>query len=268
MAPTQLGNFLGQGAFGKVYKAKQNGRDIAVKEIDLGFATELDLDCIVKEINILNNLRHGNIVQYLGAALMDYKTKIHIYMELCDGGDLEARIRKQRPTHFAESKIVPWMCGIARGIEYLHDRQCIHRDIKPPNILLSGETVKIGDFGRGKFFETMQGIYASKGGDLRYMSPEYFTNSKFGTKGDMWSVGCTFYELTVLKPAFQRYQSIMQYKNGKFSLDDIPSIYSDSLRSLINELLLVNPNGRPTASEVIERLTTESSSSESSCVLL
>lgn len=257
MAPIQLGNFLGQGVFGKVYKAKQNGKDIAVKEIDLGF-TELDRDCLVKEISILNNLKHPNIVQYLGAALMEDKAKIHIYMELCDGGDFEARIRKQRPTHFAESKIVPWMCGIARGIEYLHDKQCIHRDIKPANILLSGETVKIGDFGRGKFFETMQGLYASKGGDVRYMPLEYFTGGKFGTKGDMWSVGCTFYELTVLKLAFQGEQSIRQYKNVKFSLDDIPSIYSDGLRSLINELLLVNPNGRPTASAVIGRLTTES----------
>lgn len=258
MAPIQLGNFLGQGAFGKVYEAKHNERDIAVKEIDLGFATQLDLHSIVKEIIILKNLQHRHIVQYLGGALMEDKAKIHIYMELCDGGDLAARIRKQRPTHFAESKIVPWMCGIASGIEYLHDKQCIHRDIKPPNILLSGETIKIADFGRGKFFETMQGLYSSKGGELNYMSPEYMADSEFGTKGDMWSVGCTFYELTVLKRAFKRHQNILQYKNGEFSLDDIPSIYSDGLRSLINELLLVNPNRRPTASDVIGRLTTES----------
>lgn len=254
MAPVVIGALLGKGFFGKVYKGTANGKVIAVKEIDLGFNTDINVNDVDKEIEILDQLSHPNIVQFLGSMLVKHETKLHIYMEICEGGDLGKKIRNQEPVHFEEWEITPWMRDIATGIEYLHSKEFIHRDIKPTNILLSGNTAKIADFGCGKFFQELQSYYTNNGGDRNYMPPEYFMKGKFGRSGDMWSVGCTFYELTVLKRAFKETNEILQRRKRQFSLSLIPSKYSKDLRILIRTLLQSKPEKRPTASGVIEWL--------------
>lgn len=201
-------DLLGQGGFGKVYKARDVNLDLVVA-LKRYTGNLPDKYSLFEEIKRVIRFNHPNLVRYYDAFEIDDGTqfgdKIQIgVMEYVNGGDL-SNFLKSRPT---QEKIKEVFIQIMEGLDYLHTRKVIHRDLKPENILMErlpdGEWMpKIADFGISKVIEQTEGSQASTImiGSVEYMAPEQFSMEKFGRRGqlhtnlDLWSLGILIYEI-------------------------------------------------------------------------
>ncbi|XP_042358470.1 STE20-like serine/threonine-protein kinase isoform X2 [Plectropomus leopardus] len=194
---------LGDGAFGKVYKAqnKQNGTLAAAKVIDT--KTEDELEDYMVEIDILASCNHHHIVKLLDAFY--FEGKLWILIEFCAGGAVDAiMLELERPLTEPQIRVV---CRqTLEALSYLHESKIIHRDLKAGNILLSldGE-VKLADFGvSAKNTKTLQ-RRDSFIGTPYWMAPEVVMcetskDRPYDYKADIWSLGVTLIELAQVEP--------------------------------------------------------------------
>ncbi|XP_067466413.1 STE20-like serine/threonine-protein kinase isoform X2 [Thunnus thynnus] len=194
---------LGDGAFGKVYKAqnKQNGTLAAAKVIDT--KTEDELEDYMVEIDILASCNHHHIVKLLDAFY--FEGKLWILIEFCAGGAVDAiMLELERPLTEPQIRVV---CKqTLDALIYLHENKVIHRDLKAGNILLSLEgDVKLADFGvSAKNTKTLQ-RRDSFIGTPYWMAPEVVMcetskDRPYDYKADIWSLGVTLIELAQIEP--------------------------------------------------------------------
>uniref|UniRef100_A0A8C5CNK6 non-specific serine/threonine protein kinase n=1 Tax=Gadus morhua TaxID=8049 RepID=A0A8C5CNK6_GADMO len=194
---------LGDGAFGKVYKAqnKQTGVLAAAKVIDT--KTEEELEDYMVEIEILASCDHHNIVKLLDAFY--YDSKLWILIEFCGGGAVDAvMLELERPLTEPQIRVV---CRqTLQALLYLHNNKIIHRDLKAGNILLSiNGDVKLADFGvSAKNTKTLQ-RRDSFIGTPYWMAPEVVMcetskDRPYDYKADIWSLGVTLIELAQVEP--------------------------------------------------------------------
>ncbi|XP_026059387.1 serine/threonine-protein kinase 10-like [Carassius auratus] len=194
---------LGDGAFGKVFKAqnKQTGIFAAAKVIDT--KTEDELEDYMVEIDILASCDHHNIVKLLDAFY--YESKLWILIEFCAGGAIDAvMLELERPLTEPQIRVV---CKqTLDALQYLHDNKVIHRDLKAGNILLTLDgDVKLADFGvSAKNTKTIQ-RRDSFIGTPYWMAPEVVMcetskDRPYDYKADIWSLGITLIELAQIEP--------------------------------------------------------------------
>ncbi|XP_041124519.1 STE20-like serine/threonine-protein kinase isoform X4 [Polyodon spathula] len=194
---------LGDGAFGKVYKAqnKQTGTLAAAKVIDT--KTEEELEDYMIEIDILASCDHQHIVKLLDAFY--YESKLWILIEFCAGGAVDAvMLELERPLTEPQIRVV---CKqTLEALCYLHDIKVIHRDLKAGNILLSIDgDIKLADFGvSAKNTKTLQ-RRDSFIGTPYWMAPEVVMcetskDRPYDYKADIWSLGVTLIELAEIEP--------------------------------------------------------------------
>lgn len=194
---------LGDGAFGKVYKAqnKQNGTLAAAKVIDT--KTEDELEDYMVEIDILASCNHHHIVKLLDAFY--FESKLWILIEFCAGGAVDAiMLELERPLTEPQIRVV---CKqTLEALAYLHESKIIHRDLKAGNILLSLDgDVKLADFGvSAKNTKTLQ-RRDSFIGTPYWMAPEVVMcetskDRPYDYKADIWSLGVTLIELAQIEP--------------------------------------------------------------------
>ncbi|XP_023282365.1 STE20-like serine/threonine-protein kinase isoform X2 [Seriola lalandi dorsalis] len=194
---------LGDGAFGKVYKAqnKQNGTLAAAKVIDT--KTEDELEDYMVEIDILASCNHHHIVKLLDAFY--FEGKLWILIEFCAGGAVDAiMLELERPLTEPQIRVV---CRqTLEALSYLHENKVIHRDLKAGNILLSLDgDVKLADFGvSAKNTKTLQ-RRDSFIGTPYWMAPEVVMcetskDRPYDYKADIWSLGVTLIELAQIEP--------------------------------------------------------------------
>ncbi|KAF5356178.1 hypothetical protein D9756_004098 [Leucocoprinus leucothites] len=193
------GEMLGRGAYGSVtYMAMNadNGELMIVKQVEHGSENQNALRYIASEAKILKELNHPNIEQYLG-----YQESIDVlslFLEHVPGGTVASLVNKHG--RFREEVTKFFTQQILEGVEYLHSRGILHRDIKPDNILVGPTGVcKISEFGIAKRAED---IYKAKchtlmRGTIHYMAPEMLGATEKGYDGkiDIWSLGCTVMEM-------------------------------------------------------------------------
>ncbi|KAJ7758429.1 hypothetical protein B0H14DRAFT_3598399 [Mycena olivaceomarginata] len=195
----QLGDSLGKGAFGQVYRALNwaTGETVAVKEIQLSNIPKGELGEIMSEIDLLKNLNHENIVKYKG--FVKTREYLYIILEFCENGSLH-NISK-RFGKFPESLVAVYISQVLEGLMYLHDQGVIHRDIKGANILTNKDgTVKLADFGVAS--NTTSVNDGAVVGSPYWMAPEVIEQSGATTASDIWSVGCVVIELLEGHPPY------------------------------------------------------------------
>jgi hypothetical protein len=209
--PTKMqwmrGNLIGRGSFGRVYHALNiaTGDWLAVKQVDAA-VTQSDrrnqdlqaaADALYREIRLLKDLDHENIVQYMGYDSNVEEGHIYIFLEYVPGGSISSLLSKYQ---FFDERLTSFFTRqILCGLQYLHTRKILHRDIKAGNVLIDQDGVcKITDFGLSK--NQNEGAYdpmannSTMRGTVFWMAPEVLTNN-YSAKVDVWSLGCTVLEM-------------------------------------------------------------------------
>ncbi|XP_020577946.1 MAP3K epsilon protein kinase 1-like [Phalaenopsis equestris] len=207
----KLGDEIGKGAYGRVYKGLdlKNGDFVAIKQVSLENIPQEDLNIIMQEIDLLKNLNHQNlnhknhknIVKYLGS--LKTKTHLHIILEYVENGSLANIIKPNNFGPFPESLVPLYISQVLEGLVYLHEQGVIHRDIKGANILTTKEgLVKLADFGVATKLNEADLNAHSVVGTPYWMAPEVIEMSGVCAASDIWSVGCTVLELLTCAPPY------------------------------------------------------------------
>lgn len=266
----QFKRLLGKGSFGAVelvHDTKQNV-DVAKKIGHSGTLAEANQNLM--EAKVMLQIKHPNTVQFMDFYLDQDKYnqfQVNIIMEFCSGGDLQNQIKDQAEAPFSEPDVAHVLSSCLKGLDYIHQQKMIHRDIKPGNILLAkpgaiiDTTVKIADFGLAKDIEmksmasqimSMKSV-SGKAGTEVFMAPEVYHGQKYKSNVDLWSLGIMMiYMMSLKKPT----GVIDDVQKATRLLNTIkPLTYSSSLKEQCALMVELNILQRPTANNLLLRLT-------------
>ncbi|KAL0917447.1 hypothetical protein M5K25_012508 [Dendrobium thyrsiflorum] len=247
------GQLLGSGSFGTVYEGiSDDGGFFAVKEVSLLDKGSSAQQCILQleqEIALLSQFEHENIVQYYGTDKEE--SKLFIFLELVTQGSLSSLYQKYR---LQNTQVSAYTRQILNGLQYLHERNVVHRDIKCANILVHANgSVKLADFGLAKEMSNLNDLKSCKG-SVYWMAPEVVNPKKtYGYAADIWSLGCTVLEMLTRQIPYPHVEwQHAFYKIGRGDQPPIPGHLSKEAQDFIRQCVQVDPNSRPTAAQLLE----------------
>nr|XP_010978727.2 serine/threonine-protein kinase 10 [Camelus dromedarius] len=249
---------LGDGAFGKVYKAKnkETGDLAAAKVIET--KSEEELEDYIVEIEILATCDHPYIVKLLGAYY--YDGKLWIMIEFCPGGAVDA-IMLELDRGLTEPQIQVVCRQMLEALTFLHGKRIIHRDLKAGNVLMTLEgDIRLADFGvSAKNLKTLQ-KRDSFIGTPYWMAPEVvmcetMKDTPYDYKADIWSLGITLIEMAQIEPPHHELNPMrVLLKIAKSDPPTLltPSKWSAEFRDFLKTALDKNPETRPSAAQLLE----------------
>ncbi|NXA40021.1 NEK1 kinase, partial [Eudromia elegans] len=246
---------IGEGSFGKaiLVKAKENGQQYVIKEINISKMSNKEREESRREVAVLANMKHPNIVLYRES--FEENGCLYIVMDYCEGGDLFKKINAQKGILFSEDQILDWFVQICLALKHIHDRKILHRDIKSQNIFLTKDgTVQLGDFGIARVLNSTVELARTCIGTPYYLSPEICQNKPYNNKSDIWALGCVLYEMCTLKHAFEAGNMknlVLKIISGSFP--PVSMHYSYDLRNLLSQLFKMNPRDRPSVNSILEK---------------
>ncbi|CAN6298112.1 unnamed protein product [Urochloa humidicola] len=247
------GHLLGSGIMGMVYEAiSDEGAFFAVKEVSLldqGIDTQQSILALEKEIALLSQFEHENIVQYYGTDKEE--SKFCIFIELITQGSLSSLYQRYK---LQESQVCAYTRQILNGLLYLHKRYVIHRDIKCSNILVNANgSIKLADFGLAKEMSKINMLRSCKG-SVYWMAPEVVNPKKtYGLSADIWSLGCTVLEMLTRQQPFPNVEwTNAIFMIGRGEQPPIPNHLSKEAQDFIGQCVRVDPKNRPSASQLLE----------------
>jgi len=261
LAPTKprrwtTGDNLGEGSYGSVWLALNGdtGELFALKEVRMGSSDkhrDESIEQLEQEVNVLSRLVHPNIVRYIG--ITREETALYIFLEYVPGGSIASLVN--RFGKFEENVIRVYTRQILIGLAYLHSQRVVHRDIKGANILVekSGR-IKLADFGMAKVLERVS-IGKSFKGSACWMAPEVIRQQNVGFEADIWSVGCTVYEMATGAPPWSDCSTQVQiiFKIASSSdIPDIPAHLSLEGQEFLRLCLQRDPDLRPEAVALLD----------------
>ncbi|XP_028374110.1 serine/threonine-protein kinase Nek11 isoform X7 [Phyllostomus discolor] len=249
---------LGSGSFGTVYlvsdkKAKQGEELKVLKEISVGELNPNETVQASLEAQLLSKLNHPAIVKF-HASFVE-QDNFCIITEYCEGRDLDCKIQeyKEAGKTFSEDQIIEWFIQLLLGVDYMHERKILHRDLKSKNIFLKNNLLKIGDFGVSRLLMGSCDLATTLTGTPHYMSPEALKHQGYGTKSDIWSLACILYEMCCMNHAFpgSSFLSIV-LKIVEGNTPSLPKRYPRELNAIMERMLNKNPSLRPSAIEILK----------------
>eukprot|EP00775_Hariotina_reticulata_P007213 gene7213-7427_t len=186
------------GSFSNLYRGYYCGQEVAVKILKEMQDDVSQYQEFLQEVSIMRKVRHKNVVQFIGACTR--KPNLCIVFEYMSGGSVYDWIRREGPLKL--NQVLKVCMEVSRGMDYLHQRKIIHRDLKAANLLLDENgTVKIADFGVARMIET-NGHMTAETGTYRWMAPEVIEHKPYDEKADVFSFGVIPYsDMTPLQAA-------------------------------------------------------------------
>ena len=265
---------IGKGSYGKVFliKSLQTEKEYALKETVITKNKEIFLYFSMNEIDILSKLDNPYIISLKCAfkTQIDEETeKLNIIMEYVDNGDLNQLITEYKDDDkiFSQDRLLNWLFQLCLALLYLKENEIIHRDIKPSNIfLMQDDTIKLGDFGISKKVSISNDLKIFVGTPI-YTSPEIIQKKNYSYKADIWSLGITFIQLISLRLPFvvtekeEIYNNILNKELNPKILnkdktdfnDSIKNNYSKEFLDLINQMVSINPDDRPSVKDILNK---------------
>jgi cyclin-dependent kinase len=194
---------VGEGTYGIVYKSrdKLTGEILALKKIRLEQEDEGIPSTAIREIALLKQLQHSNIVRLWDVVHTEKKlTLVFEYME----HDLKKYLDSCGEEGLEPLRCKSFLYQLCQGIHYCHKNRVLHRDLKPQNLLINKHgQLKLADFGLARAFGIPVRSFTHEVVTLWYRAPDVLLGSKnYSTSVDMWSVGCIFFEMVTGRPMF------------------------------------------------------------------
>lgn len=241
---------LGEGASAQVWKAqdtKANNLLVALKI----FSQNKDLDSyglqnFEKEFTTVYNMRHSNLLPPTGYDI--FQGQPYLVMQYCENGSCNSMVGRME-----EEDIIKLLHDVSAGLEYLHDHNIIHQDIKPDNILLDDNcNYMVTDFGISVVSENSAAdTTAASGGTRAYMGPERFSGHTVAAS-DMWSLGATAVEMLTGDPPFGEHGGVLQAEGE--AMPELPEKLQPEVKSMITACLEADPNKRIKANEIRQKI--------------
>lgn len=253
-----MGPAFAQGAFGKLYKGTYNGEDVAIKllerpENDLERAQLMEQQ-FQQEVKMLATLKHPNIVRFIGGCR---KPMVWcIVTEYAKGGSVRQFLNKRQNRSVPLKLAVKQALDVARGMEYVHELNLIHRDLKSDNLLISSDrSIKIADFGVARIEVQTEGM-TPETGTYRWMAPEMIQHRPYTQKVDVYSFGIVLWELITGMLPFQNMTAVQ----AAFAVvnrgvrPNIPATCLPVLGEIMTRCWDPNPDVRPPFTDVVKML--------------
>jgi len=242
----------GEGAAGEVFSAfeKDSKRRVAIKKMELG---KENAKLITTEISIMKTSRHASIIEYFDSYAVE--GQLWVVMEFMDGGCLTDILDEYESVALTESQIALICKQTLLGLEYIHQHQRIHRDIKSDNMLLnSSGAVKIADFGYAAQLTSDKIKRNTIVGTPYWMAPELIRGQDYSHKVDIWSTGIMMMEMAEGNPPYMEHPPLRALflitTKGIPGLKS-PDAWSSEFRQFVSLSLELEPNNRPDATQLL-----------------
>jgi tRNA A-37 threonylcarbamoyl transferase component Bud32 len=260
MNELKIGEPIGHGSFAEVYRGKLFGSDVAVKR---SLVKNKNINKVVeefkKEVAIMAQLRHPNIVQFVGSHI-ELPRYLYLVTELCPRGDLRA-ILSDPSIDLSLATKINMAFDTAKGMLYLHSHrpQVIHRDLKSANLLVDQSwRVKIADFGISGLFQ--QDTTMTMCGSVTHCAPEVLSRERYSTSADVYSFAIVLWEIFTREIPYNT-MKILQIVNGVVSGSLRPPMNLPQFKQVpiqIKELIVKcwddDENNRPSFHEIVQIL--------------
>ncbi|XP_059139008.1 uncharacterized protein LOC131927255 [Physella acuta] len=253
------GQLLGRGAHAKVYLVTHLGGltgKCAVKQVLISEDNDSKhLETIKKELKVFQKVRHHRIVDYYDFTITQHY--FYLFIGCYEKGSLAKYIKEQPDACLTEQKAAIFTLQLLEGLDYLHNKKIIHRDIKGSNILMEDDyNIKISDFGIAEIVSTLSRSSLHKPGTPNWMAPEMWQKVPHDSKVDIWSLGCTVYQMITGEMPL-RDLTILQImsKANKNELEiKAPEHCSSVLKGFVSQACEKKPTDRPSANELIQHI--------------
>ncbi|PWA60471.1 serine-threonine/tyrosine-protein kinase catalytic domain-containing protein [Artemisia annua] len=241
------------GSYGDLYKGTFCTQDVAIKALKDEYLNENVQREFAQEVYIMRKVRHKNVVQFIGACTRP--PNLCIVTEFMAGGSVYDFLHNQRG-HFDVPTILKIGIHVSKGMNYLHENNIIHRDLKSANLLMDENgIVKVSDFGVARV-QNKSGVMTAETGTYRWMAPEVIEHRPYNHKADVFSFGIVLWELLTWKLPYANLTPL-QAAIGvvqKGLRPPIPKHTHPDIVRLLEQCWQQDPSLRPEFSEIIKIL--------------
>ncbi|CAD8174233.1 unnamed protein product [Paramecium octaurelia] len=257
-----IGQIIGEGGYGVVHKGKWLGQDVAIKSYGKrksqgNLKYKLQMADFLKEVEVISNLRHPNIVLYMGVCIR--KQNYYLITEYLEEGSLFDHLHKKK-THIDQKALMQIVEDIALGMNYLHGRKVMHCDLKSSNVLIDQNwNVKLCDFGLSKINKKID-HKVNKGariGTPNWMAPEIMRGEPYQEKSDIYSFGMILWEIITQQIPYEGLSQTQIIGSVGYGQDQviIPSNSNPPiLLQIAKKCLKKNPSERPTFADIVNEI--------------
>ncbi|KAK7270158.1 hypothetical protein RIF29_23100 [Crotalaria pallida] len=249
----KYGTQIASGSYGELFKGIYCSQEVAIKVLK---AEHVNSDLqreFAQEVYIMRKVRHKNVVQFIGACTKP--PRLCIVTEFMSGGSVYDYLHKQKGC-FKFPTLLKVAIDVSKGMNYLHQHNIIHRDLKGANLLMDENgVVKVADFGVARV-KAQSGVMTAETGTYRWMAPEVIEHKPYDHKADVFSFGVVLWELLTGKLPYE-YLTPLQAAIGvvqKGLRPTIPKNTHPKFVELLERSWQQDPALRPDFLEIIEIL--------------
>ncbi|XP_040995882.1 serine/threonine-protein kinase STY46-like isoform X2 [Juglans microcarpa x Juglans regia] len=248
----KMGERIASGSCGDLYRGVYLSEDVAVKILRSEHLNDALEDEFSQEVAILREVRHKNVVRFIGACTKP--PHLCIVTEYMPGGSLYDYLHKNHNI-LELPQLLEFAIDISMGMEYLHQNNIIHRDLKTANLLMdTHNVVKVADFGVARF-QNQGGVMTAETGTYRWMAPEVINHQPYNQKADVFSFAIVLWELVTAKVPYDSMTPLQAALGVRQGLrPDLPKNAHPKLLELMQRCWEAVPDNRPSFSEITAEL--------------